>query len=121
MKHLVAVSMLVVLSACGGADPDTTPTTAAKAVEGIQCVRKVETVEELDEALKRADIYPTAKSCGWDGKDRTTACGTPTLYFYVIEIPAFQSNAAMALGYRAPQNYGAILPVSCQVYSSPSS
>jgi hypothetical protein len=121
MKYVVAVPMFVALSACGGSDPDTTPMTVAKAVEGIQCVSRAETVEQLDAALRRADIHPTARSCGWDGKDRSFACGTSTLHFYVIEIPAFQSNSALALGYKAPQSYGAILAVPCQVYSSPSS
>jgi len=113
MKYVASFLFLgALLVACGGSGEEST-VTVIKSVESIQCVTVAPTPAQLDAELAGANISPISKSCASDGKDRSFACGVPTLYLRIIEIHEHQANAAAELGYKTKENYDVISPISC--------
>ena len=117
MRLYVAVSALVIslaLSACGGSDEEEPHVTVAKEVDSIQCdATPPESLDQLDAALVRANIFPIEKYCASDGYDRPYACGIRVFYLRVIKIPDSQLGAASALGYKSTQQYPRMVPLQC--------
>lgn len=114
MRFIAAVCLTLgaLLSSCGGSDDDP-PVTVVKSVESIQCVTRPETIEQLDAALARANITPSATACGWDGIDRLQSCGAKSAYLRIIVIPSNQQEAALALGYGSPNRFERVAPTGC--------
>jgi hypothetical protein len=97
--RLAPLSLAIALAGCGGSDPQFQ--TLVKSVENLQCEPPRFTPLQLETELAVAGINVRSVSCGWDGLGRVAACGTPSPYLRIIEVPQEQVEAASELGYQS--------------------
>jgi hypothetical protein len=113
MRYAALASVLfsASLTACGGDEESTV--TLVKAVENIQCKPDGVTPEKLDAALAAAQVTAVAAFCASDGMDRAFVCGGPAVFLHVIEVPGYQSAAALSLGYTTREGFTLHNPFPC--------
>ena len=111
-RGLSLIALSAALTACGGSDPQPSEK-LARSVENLQCEPPRITVRQLEEELAAAGLEVRSTSCAWDGLGRVAACGTPSPYIRVIEVPRDQVARAGALGYMAPSMFPQMLPINC--------
>lgn len=84
-----------------------------KSVVNLQCEPPQITISQLDTELDQAGLDVQSKSCAWDGLGRIAACGSPSVYLLLIEVPRDQVGRAFALDYKYQSDFKYILPMRC--------
>lgn len=112
VRGLNFVALSAILTACGGSDPQPSER-LARSVENLQCEAPRFTIRQLDAELAAAGLEVRSTSCASDGLGRVAACGTPSPYIRIIEVPRDQVERAGALGYLPLSTFPRILPIDC--------
>ncbi|WP_306532458.1 hypothetical protein [Geobacter sp.] len=110
---LIAASLL---SSCGDDSNSSQPTATTLYISmgSLQCTGGGTSLPELERQLTGAGVPIHSSSCGIDGQARAAVCGTPDGRIAIVEVPATQVAAALALGYAPLSDLPNATKVACQ-------
>ena len=99
----VLLTAFIILVACGGSTLPATGVSLCKYVGSVRCTGGGTSMLAMERQLTGAGVRVRMSFCEADGNACLAMCGAADGQIGVFEVPAFQAQAAMAVGKPADQ------------------